>query len=103
MDELLSRALDARGGLGNCAGLSGLTAEMSLAFAEVSGPDDLSRRLQAAFPESRGSSLLSLQNYLVRITPVTADLALRADAERTGKLPAHGTTTCMLVSRLEGQ
>ncbi len=57
MDELLSRALDAHGGL------SGLTAEMSLAFAEVSGPDDLSRRLQAAFPEYRASSLLSLQNY----------------------------------------
>ncbi len=73
MDELLSRALDARGGLGNCAGLSGLTAEMSLAFAEVSGPDDLSRRLQ-----------------------------VRADAELTGKLLAHGTTTC-LVARLEGQ
>ena len=48
MDELLSRALDARGGLGNCAGLSGLTAE-------------------------------------------------------TGKLLAHGTTTCLLVARLEGQ
>src|SRR5712691_10712330 len=103
MDELLSRALDARGGLGNCAGLSGLTAEMSLAFAEGRGPDDLSRRLQAAFTESRGSSLPTLQNYLVRITPVTADLAVRADAERTGKLPAHGTTTCMLVARLEGQ
>jgi len=28
---------------------------MSLAFAEVSGPDDLSRRLRVAFPESRGS------------------------------------------------
>jgi hypothetical protein len=40
-------------------------AEMSLAFAEVSGPDDLSRRLQAAFPEYRGSSLLSLQNCFV--------------------------------------
>jgi len=65
MDELLSRALRAHGGLGNCAGLSGLTAEMSLALAEVSGPDDLSRRPQAAFPESRGSSLLSLQNYFV--------------------------------------
>jgi hypothetical protein len=65
MDELLSRALDAHGGLGNCAGLSGLTAEMSLAFAEVSGPDDLSRRLQPAFPEYRGSSLLSVQNYFV--------------------------------------
>jgi len=38
---------------------------MSLAFAEVSGPDDLNRRLQAAFSESGGSSLLSLQNYLV--------------------------------------
>jgi hypothetical protein len=65
MDELLSRALDAHGGLGNCAGLSGLTAEISLAFAEVRGPDDLSRRLQVAFPGSRGSSLLSLQNYFV--------------------------------------
>jgi len=74
MDELLSRALDARGGLGNCAGMSGLTAEMSLAFAEVSGPDDLSRRLQ-----------------------------VRADAERTGKLLAHGTTTCLPAARLEGQ
>ena len=38
-----------------------------------------------------------------RITPVTADLAVRADAERTGKLLAHGTTTCLLVARLEGQ
>jgi hypothetical protein len=65
MDELLSRALDAHGGLGNFSGLSGLTAEMSLAFAEVSGPDDLSRRLQAAFPEYRGSSLPALQNYFV--------------------------------------
>jgi len=74
MDELLSRALDAHGDLGNYAGLSGLTAEISLAFAEVSGPDDLSRRLQ-----------------------------VRADAERTGKLLAHGTTTCLLVARLEGQ
>ena len=74
MAELLSRALHAHGGLGNCAGLSGLTAEMSLAFAEVSCPDDLSRRLQ-----------------------------VRADAERTGKLLAHGTTTCLLVARLEGQ
>ncbi len=74
MDELLSRALDARGGLGNCVGLFGLTAEMSLAFAEVSGPDDLSRRLQ-----------------------------VRADAEPTGKLLAHSTTTCLLVARLEGQ
>ncbi len=64
MDELLSRALDAHGGLGNCASLSGLTAQVPLAFAEVSGPDDLSRR-QAAFPEYRGSSLLSLQNYFV--------------------------------------
>jgi hypothetical protein len=52
-------------GLGNCAGPSGLTEEMSLAIAEVSGPDDLSHRLQAAFPEYRGSSLLSLQNYFV--------------------------------------
>ncbi len=74
MDELLSRALDAHGGLGNCAGLSGRTVEMSLAFAEVSGPDDFSRRLQ-----------------------------VRADAKRTGKLLAHGTTTCLLVARLEGQ
>ena len=74
MDELLSRALHAHGGLRNCAGLSGLTAEMSLAFADVSGPDDLSRRLQ-----------------------------VRADAERTGKLLAHSTTTCLLVARLEGQ
>ena len=74
MDELLSRALDAHGGLGNRAGLSGLTAEMSLAFAEVSGPDDLSRRLQ-----------------------------VRADAERTGKLLADGSTTCLLMARLEGQ
>ncbi len=65
MDELLSRALDAHGGLGNFSGLSGLTAEMSLAFAEVSGPDDLSRRLQAAFPEYRGQLVLSLQNYFV--------------------------------------
>ena len=65
MDELLSRALDAHGGLGNCAGLSGLTVEMSRAVAEVSGPDHLSRRLQAAFPESSGSSLLSLQYRLV--------------------------------------
>ncbi len=38
-----------------------------------------------------------------RITPVTADLAVKADAERTGKLLAHGTTTCLLVARLEGQ
>jgi len=38
---------------------------MSLAFAEVRGPDDLNRRPQAAFAESRGSSLLSLQNYFV--------------------------------------
>ena len=37
------------------------------------------------------------------VTPVTADLAVRADAERTGKLLAHGTTTCLLVARLEGQ
>jgi hypothetical protein len=44
MDELLSRVLDAHGGLGYCAGLSGLTA---------------------AFPEYRGSSLLSLKNYFV--------------------------------------
>ena len=36
-----------------------------------------------------------------RITPVTADLAVRADAERTGKLPAHGNTTCLLVALLE--
>ncbi len=68
MDELLSQARHAHGGLGSCAGPSGLTAEMSLALAEVSGPDDLSRRLQAAFPESRGSSLLSLLNYLVYAT-----------------------------------
>ncbi len=40
---------------------------------------------------------------LDQVTPVTADLAVRADAERTGKLLAHGTTTCMLVARLEGQ
>jgi hypothetical protein len=65
MDELLFRALDARGDLGNCAGLSGLTAQIPLAFAEVSGPDDLSRRLQAAFPEHTGSSMLSLPNYFV--------------------------------------
>jgi hypothetical protein len=65
MDKLLSRALDAHVGLGYCAGPSRQTAEMSLAFAEVSGPDDLSHRLQAAFPEYRGSSLLSLQNYFV--------------------------------------
>ena len=38
-----------------------------------------------------------------RITPVTADLAVRADAERTGQLPAHGNTMCLLVARLEGQ
>ena len=37
------------------------------------------------------------------ITPVTADLAVRAHAERTGKLLAHGATTCLLVTRLEGQ
>ncbi len=103
MYELISRSSGCAWRPRELCRLSGPTAEMSLAFAEVSGPDDLSRRLQAAFPESRGSSLLSLQNSLVRITPVTADLALRADAERTGKLPAHGTTTCMLVSRLEGQ
>ncbi len=57
--------MDAHGGLVSFSGLSGLTAEMSLAFAEMSGPDDLSRRLQAAFPEYRGSSLLSIQNYFV--------------------------------------
>jgi hypothetical protein len=95
MDELLSRALHAHGGLGNCAGLSGLTAEMSLAFAEVSGPDDLSRRLQEKFPEYSGTGR--------RITQVTADPAVRADAERTGRLLTHGTTTCVLVARLEGQ
>ena len=38
---------------------------MSLAFAEVSGPDDLGCRLQPAFPEYGGSSLLSLQNDFV--------------------------------------
>jgi len=38
-----------------------------------------------------------------RITPVKADLAVKADAERTGKLLARGTTTCLLVARLEGQ
>ncbi len=38
-----------------------------------------------------------------RITPVTADFAVRADAKRTGKLLAHGTTTYLLVARLEGQ
>ena len=65
MDELLSRAPDAHAGMGNGAGLSGLTVEMSLAFVEVSGPDELSHRLQAAFPEYRGSSLLSIQNYFV--------------------------------------
>jgi hypothetical protein len=65
MDELLSRALDAHGCLASFSGLSGLTAEMSLAFAEMCGPDDLSRRLQTAFPEYRGSSLLSIQNYFV--------------------------------------
>jgi len=65
IDELLSRALDAYGGLGYCACLSRQTAEISLQLAEVSGPDDLNHRLQAAFPECRGSSLLSLQNYFV--------------------------------------
>jgi hypothetical protein len=64
MDEVLSRALDAHGGLGNFSGLSGLTAEMSLAFAEVSGPDDLSRRRQAAFPEYRGQ-LVALPTELL--------------------------------------
>jgi len=38
-----------------------------------------------------------------QITPLTADLAVTADAERTGKLLAHGTATCLLVARLEGQ
>jgi hypothetical protein len=77
MDELLSRAQDPHGGLGNCAGLSGLTAQIPLAFAEVSGPDDLSRRLQAAFSEYRGSSLLSS-----RTTSST-----RASHERSKGLP----------------
>jgi len=47
---------------------------MSLAFAEVSGPDDLSRKLQ-----------------------------VRADTEPTGKLLAHSNTTCLVVARLEGK
>jgi hypothetical protein len=39
-----------------------------------------------------------------RITPMTAGLAVTGvDAERTGKLLAHGTTTCLLMARLEGQ
>jgi short-subunit dehydrogenase len=38
-----------------------------------------------------------------RITPVTAHLAVRADAEPTGKFLAHSTTTCLLVARLAGQ
>ena len=38
-----------------------------------------------------------------RITPVTAHLAVRADAEPTGKFLAHSTETCLLVARLEGQ
>ena len=46
----------------------------------------------------------SLHNETARwITPVAADLAVIADAERTGRLLAHGTTTCLLVARLEGQ
>lgn len=46
MDELLSRALDAHAGLGNWAGLSGLTAEMSLAgpFWEGRGWPDVYER-----------------------------------------------------------
>jgi len=65
MDELLSRGAGCAWRPRELCRLSGLTAEMSLAFAEVSRPDDLNRRPQAAFAESRGSSLLSLQNYFV--------------------------------------
>ena len=46
---------------------------------------------------------LTWQVCVAPITPLTAVLAVRADAERTGKLLAHGTTTCLLVARLEGQ
>jgi uncharacterized protein len=38
-----------------------------------------------------------------RSTPVTSHLAVRADAEPTGKLLAQSTTTCLLGARLEGQ
>jgi len=74
MDELLSRGAGFALRPRELCRLSGLTAEMSLAFAEVSWPDDLGRMLQ-----------------------------VRADAKRTGKLLAHGTTTCLPVARLEGQ
>jgi short-subunit dehydrogenase len=38
-----------------------------------------------------------------QITPLMADLAVRADSERIGKLLVHGNTTCLPVARLEGQ
>ncbi len=74
MYELISRSSGCAWRPRELCRLSGPTAEMSLAFAEVSGPDDLSRKLQ-----------------------------VRADTEPTGKLLAHSNTTCLLVARLEGK
>ncbi len=55
-------------------------------------------------PAMRGQSAsLTWRVFVAPIAPLTADLAVRADAERTGKSLAHGTTTCLLVARLEGQ
>ena len=59
MDELLSRALDAHGELGYCAGLSRQTPEMSLAFADVSGVRSSTRGTALITGASRGIGAVS--------------------------------------------
>jgi hypothetical protein len=55
MDDLLPRSLEAHEGLGNFCAPSCLTAEMALAFAKVSGPDDLSAGCRRHSPNTEAA------------------------------------------------